>query len=217
MECYNRKGDNKTLRTEYEPEKAAFSQKAHIAAQEQFYPLLFNVASSNLQYEDVTFKNNEKDLRHKILDGEMGVDRIIYVTVPKLNAPLSFTVQERFREIKYQNYQDITITEYNYASEQKSELYKLSAAFFVYGYYDKDTNSIKQAIMLFPSELLLAIVKGDIFIEDIKKNPKEQTFITISFNKLREKGLIRFEYKQKRETPTTLTEICKLYVEEEKD
>lgn len=193
------------MRTKYEPEKGAFSQNAHIVARKEFYPLLFNVPPSSLQYEDVTFTNNEKELRHKILDGEMGIDRIIHVTVPNLNAPLPFTVQERFREIKFQEYQDITITEFNYASGQISELYKLLAAFFVYGYYDKDTNSIKQAIMLFPSELLLAIVKGDIPIEGIKKNPKEQTFITISFNKLREKGLIRFEYKQKRETPITLT------------
>lgn len=214
MEGCDRKGGNKALRTKYEPEKGAFSQKAHIAAQQQFYPLLFNVTSSNLQYEDVTFANNEKDLRHKILDGEMGIDRIIRVTIPKLNAPLPFTVQERFREIEYQNYQDITITEYNYASEQISELYKLLASFFVYGYYDKDKNSIKQAIMLFPSELLLAIVKEDIFIEDIKKNKKEQTFITISFKTLREKGLIHFEYKQKRETPITLTSF--MHVKERK-
>jgi len=176
--------------TPYSPKNAKHSNDAHIAAQSQVYPKIFNTLQEKLSFETVTFDSNP---RHKILDGEMAVDRIVKVNINSLQYPLSFTVQERFRRPDARKWQDITITEWNHKSNLPSELYKLSGGLFVYGYYNQVTDIVEQFVVFSSSQVLLSLARGDLHW-DVECNKRtKQTFIALSFKLLRDNGLILFE------------------------
>jgi len=182
------------MRTNFSSSNAAFSDKAHLAAQTQIYPAVFNTSSENVSYESVTLSDDPTNKRNQILDGEMAVDRKVYVTVNSFPFPLSYTVQERFRKPKFKKFQDITITEYNTSSGLPSELYKLSGGLFVYGYYDETNDKIEQFVVFSSSALLLSIASGEIKIDRRGFNDRSnQRFIAFKFDTLRNHGLILYE------------------------
>ena len=91
------------MRTNFSSSNAAFSDKAHIAAQTQIYPLVFNTSSENITYETVTLSGNPDDQRSKILDGELAIDRVINVSLKTFPFPLSYTVQEDLEKRSLKN------------------------------------------------------------------------------------------------------------------
>lgn len=182
------------MRTNFSSSNSAFSDQAHIAAQTQLYPLVFNASSENITYESVTISESPEDQRNKILDGEMAVDRMVTVTVDSFPFPLSYTVQERFRKPKFRKYQDITITEYNHSSGLPSELYKLSGGLFVYGYFNEELNLIEQFVVFSSSSLLVKLASGELKPDCRKTNPRSnQSFIGFNIDSLRKHGLILSE------------------------
>jgi len=183
------------MKTIYETKNGDFSDKAHKAAQQQLYPKLFDCDFDKLSFESVTLHDSNSE-RNRILDGELAVDRIVKVSIKSVRFPLSFTIQERFRRVKFMPYQDITITEYNHASNKLSELYKLSGGLFVYGYYNEPKNEIDQFVSFSSSALLLKFVRGSLKMGDMRQNRKRQTFIPITFEDIRESGLMLYEYKK---------------------
>ncbi len=174
------------MRTTYEPLNAAFSNAAHLAAQQQVYPFIFNVPQKALTFEDTLLAQDE---RCRILDGEMAVDRIVHVSVLKLRAPLVFTIQERFRRPNFAHYQDITITEWNHASNLPSELYKMNAVLFVYGYYAEVSQKFIDAIAVDVPALFQAIAAGRIHYEK-QQNKKQQDFLSFKFADLERSGVV---------------------------
>ena len=177
-------------RTQYEAHNAAFSQQAHEVAQQLLYPSIFGVPRSRLSFEDTLLGQSE---RASVLDGEMGVDRIVRVMVEGLKAPLLFTIQERFRRPEYARYRDITVTEWNHASSMPSELYKINAGLFVYGYYDDCCECFVDAIVVNVFDLLLAVAKGDVYYSR-GRNRKQQKFLSFRFADLTELGLVRYRF-----------------------
>lgn len=168
-------------RTIYEPENADFSNSAHMAARRLLYPKIFHTSPEKLTYEDTLLHMSE---RGRVLDGEMGVDRIVRVTVPDLHAPLIFTIQERFRRPKFSKYKDLTITEWNSASDLPSELYKINAGIFLYGYYDEKLDKFIDAIAISVTDLLISMVKNQITYSK-GGNKKQQSFFAFKFNDLK--------------------------------
>ena len=81
-----------------------------------------------------------QSLGGKLAENADVLNGIDYFLVDKSTSKI-VTVQERFREAKYQNYTDFTIRferEFNKHEERKfSEYYKLEADFFVYGIIDR--------------------------------------------------------------------------------
>lgn len=182
------------MRTNFSSSNSAYSDKAHVAAQTQLYPHVFNTTSENIFYESVTISESQEDKRKQILDGEMAVDRIVNVSIKQFPFPLSYTVQERFRKTKFKKFQDITITEYNYSSGLPSELYKLSGGLFVYGYYNDESNTIEQYVVFSSSAVLLSIASGELKMDHRGINPRSnQSFICFKFDTLRKHGLILAE------------------------
>lgn len=173
----------------YSPERARFSELAHVAAQTTFYPLFF--PSSSLTFENT---NIDTGARGRILDGQMGVDRIIRVKVPSLRSPLVFPVQERFRLPRYERFQDVTITEWNEASGQPSELFKISAGYFIYGYFDTNLGRFGEVVAVDVPEFLRQLVSGGLGNLDARRNrnEKRQTFLTFSFDELEACGALIF-------------------------
>jgi hypothetical protein len=75
------------------------------------------------------------------------------VTTHGLRAPLGFTIQERFRRPRYAEFQDLTLTEWNGNSNLPSELYKIRAGMFLYGYYSEED---RRYFLLHPYETTYA-------------------------------------------------------------
>lgn len=175
-------------RTLYEQDNADFSNRAHMRARDVLYPRIFNVRRERLQFEDTLLAQSD---RAAILDGEMGVDRIVHVTVHNLPAPLMFTVQERFRRPEFAKYQDMTVTEWNHASNLPSELYKINAGLFLYGYFDERTSVFVDAIAIGVTDMLLAIATRRLRYNR-RWNKKRQTFLTLRFDDMERAGIVRF-------------------------
>lgn len=166
--------------TVYQPENGEFSNTAHEAARRLVYPYIFNVPANCIDYESTLLGDSE---RSSVYDAELGIDRIANVTVNELHNPIKFVVQERFRRPKYASYRDITITEWNNASNLPSELYKISAGLFVYGYYDADKDKFIDAIAVHVSRLLHEIVTNGIKYRR-NRNTKQQDFLSFTFTDL---------------------------------
>ena len=182
------------MRTPYNQENQDFSNKAHLLAQQAIYPALFNVSRDYMEFESTNFSGGEKQ---KILDGQMAVDRIVKVSVKWFNAPIEFTIQERFRRITFERFKDITITEWNHRSNVKSELYKLNAGIFVYGYFDENQNVFSDWIAVNTTELLHRLVIREPGLS-LEMNPRSnQTFYCFKFKDLENAGVVLGRMKNK--------------------
>lgn len=171
--------------TPYSTQNQLFSDTAHISAQSLIYPHLFKADIENLSFETTSLSTSDKNA---ILDGEMAIDRIVKVSVNWFNAPIEFTVQERFRRVQFSKYKDITITEWNHRTNIKSELYKLNAGIFVYGYYGD--GFFDDWIAVNTVSLLHRLVSKKPSL-DMKINPRSnQSFYTFKFEHLRRAGVV---------------------------
>lgn len=182
-------------RTLYEQVNADFSNRAHLRARDVLYPRIFCAHRERLEFEDTLLAQGD---RAAILDGEMGVDRIVRVTVQSLPAPLVFTVQERFRRPEFAKYQDLTVTEWNHASNLPSELYKINAGLFVYGYFNEDRDEFLDAIAIDVTDMLLAIATRRLNYAR-RWNKKMQTFLTLRFGDMEEAGIVRYRLRARRQ------------------
>lgn len=180
------------MRTPFEIKNKEFTDKCHLIAQEKFYPVLFGTHQDMLEFVDTSLALGDKE---QILDGQMAVDRIVRVTTSSLRAPLEFTVQERFRHPKFQHWQDVTITEWNHNSNLPSELYKLNAGIFVYGYANNsiEPTDFLEAYAVNTTRVLYLIATGQIYYI-YGMNKKNQSFIGLQLKDLRNSGCMEVEY-----------------------
>lgn len=174
------------MNTRFEQHNQDFSNTAHAAAQSLVYPRLFDCDRSQLEFEGASVSDGGEKA---ILDGQMAVDRLVSVTVKGLRHPIVHTVQERFRRPGYKNYSDITITEWNHASNQPSELYKIKSGIFVYGYFDEFSGSFPDVIAVDVSAFLFALTTRKL-PHTKRQNKKRQDFICVSFDDLHDAGVV---------------------------
>lgn len=176
-------------------ENKDFTDAAHLAAREIIYPALFETDSWNIDYE---VQEDIESARGGVLDGELAIDRVLSVSVPDLavplRAPLRITVQERFRRPQFQKWQDVTVTEWNLNTNLPSELYKLQAGLFVYGYYDKEKNAFLDVICVNVSSLLLAIAQRRITGTLQPNHRSNQVFRCFTFESLYKAGLVEWRF-----------------------
>jgi hypothetical protein len=78
-----------------------------------------------------------------------------------------------------------------------SELYKIQAQVFLYGYADKeqDPTWITEAIAINTTSLLMAIVQCSVKY-GTERNKKQQTFLTIPFAELESNNLVLWRNKK---------------------
>lgn len=161
----------------------SFSAMGHIAALDKIYKPYFGSKSSVV---DITGENSQ-------MDTMFGVDYIVEAKNVALKTTVDLWVQERFRNVCFQKYQDITIIEYNLNSDHLSEVYKSKAQLMVYGYLS-DNGVIQQAIIVDFAAVLTSIALDKINF-GLRPNPNtNQMFLHIKFSDLRAAGLVRFEY-----------------------
>lgn len=173
-------------RTEFTKANADFSDLAHIAARMSIYPMFFE--TNDIEYSNTTLSES---LNNAVRDSEQAIDRICHVSICDkwFTWPLKFTIQERFRRMRFRDFQDITLTVWNHASGLPSELYKIEADYFVYGYYDDIDKTLYDVVIVDVPELKRMIAKGMLGYKQGTNN-KMQSFISIPFNSLRQAGLI---------------------------
>lgn len=169
------------MRTGFSEANMAFTKRAHLAAQAQFYPGVFREAS--IAFEDTV--GTTRDL-------EYAIDCRLAVTVDGLKAPIYFAVQERWRRPEDMRYGDITITEWNHASGQPSELHKLGAQLFVYGFYEESADQIVVAVAINVATVLWRLAVRDL---DWKRQRRvDQTFLGFSLRDLVDVGAVIHHY-----------------------
>ena len=168
-------------KTPYSQENQDFSDKGHLCARKAAYPLIF--PNSQLQY---TLLPEEQA---RTLDGDMGIDRHVLVKVQSLRAAFSVLVQERFRRIKYADFRDATITEWNNNTDQPGELYKIKAEMFLYGYYDEQHDKFIDAIAFSMLTLKAKIAQGLINHTTGINSRSNQTFLNFRFADLEQQNI----------------------------
>lgn len=168
--------------TECSEENKAFTNRAHLAAQKKIYPALLGVPFDQLEFEDTT---------DGPLDYEMGIDRIVRIKTDPRQIGYPITIQERFRNREWEQKRDITITKMNNATGLPSELYKLQAGLFVYGYfYDDPGQNFGEVIAVNIPVLMMRIATGDIQWTTGENPRSEQPFIALRFNDLRKAKVV---------------------------
>lgn len=177
-------------KTLYEEKNATFSDSAHMEARKQIYPKIFTNPNVTIAYENIKLIGDE---RQRILDGEMAVDRIIKVKTPTFRFPIKITVQERFRRKEYSGYKDMTVTELNNESGMPSELYKMNAGIFLYGYYDDKRKEFLDAIAVNTTDLLYKVLNDEIPYTRFR-NKKSQDFLAFKFSDMEEAGVVIYRH-----------------------
>lgn len=156
------------------------SKRASTAAQSQFYPLLF--PGRALKFEDVT---------KTVQDLEYAIDVQVAVDAPHLRAPLRFSVQERWRtDLAAMQWGDVTVTEWNLDTGRPSELHKLGAHLFVYGFYDKEGDRIVAAAAVEVPRMLRALSLGK--LAPVRKLRGDQSFLAFTLTELEGVGAVIF-------------------------
>lgn len=173
--------------TPYSDDNQKFTDKAHSLAQSEIYPLIFG--GSTLSFEPLPIE------QARTLDADMGTDRHVKVLVHRLHSPYSVLVQERFRRMKYAPSQDITVTEWNHASNLPGELYKIKAELFLYGYYDDCFDQFGEAIACSMLTLKVKIAQNSIPFSSQINRRSNQTFFCFRFNDLEKHHIAVFRKK----------------------
>jgi len=189
------------MNTPFDDNNKDFTDKAHAAARTQVYPHLFASGGVEIEIENVSVDDSDA---HEILDQRLGVDVIIRATPPVFEQSIPIYVQERFRRPEYRHHQDITITKFNNKSDEVSEISKIAAQVFIYGYYEPALDEIQEAICVNTTVLLRQIIDGGLANGE-RQNPKEQDFITISFDELQEAGAVAFHLNRTNDAGIPLT------------
>lgn len=168
------------MKTTFSAQRMDFTKRAHLAAEEQFYAAMF-------PGRPVAFEDTVGTVR----DLDYAIDCQLAVSVPGLRAPLRFAVQERWREPDALRFGDITVTEWNSASAQPSELHKLGAHVFVYGFYDEPADQILLGVAVDVLTVLHALALGRITYR--RQSRLDQTFLGFGIRDLRQLGAVVFE------------------------
>ncbi|MFW6024811.1 MAG: hypothetical protein ACOCRX_00570, partial [Candidatus Woesearchaeota archaeon] len=90
---------------------------------------------------------------------------------------------------------DITVTEWNNASNQPSELYKITAGVFLYGYYDEIDSRFIDAIAIDTNLFLYKLTVNAIKYRK-RRNRKQQDFLAFTFDDLEQAGVVLFRLNQ---------------------
>lgn len=176
------------MSTPYSQSNQNFSNSAHNAAEHLIYPFVFGVEFAQIKFESTHLSSGEKG---KILDGEMGIDWIACVNNSGLRKPIRHTIQERFRQSKFSQYDDLTVTSWNLITNQPSELYKIVSGLFIYGFFNG--RDFDKWIAVDTTSFLISVSEG--VLEGSKNvNPRsQQEFIAYNFSELRSCGCVLAE------------------------
>ncbi len=179
------------IATPFDAKQKKISDSVHLEYRDVLYTSLFGVRQGKIIYDAPPDDFRDDADRH------IACDCILDVPFKGLPYAMRYLVSYRFREDRYQDFQDITFTEYNHASDLPGELYKMAVQYFTYGYYDLALRLIEAIIIDVPNTKR-AIISGRLqpVKKDIPNFRSEQTFVPYSFDDLRRLGLMHRHFKE---------------------
>ena len=169
------------------------SIKGHMLARQQVYPLLFG--SSDITYEYFGYLELTADPRAIHYDAEQGIDLLVSVRCGGMNYP--FTVQERFRRMRFVEYDDVTVTEWLCST--------VMADFLVYGVLDTDDpienppQKILKSVVLDMSKVRLELLKGNLPFKRKINSRDGIPFLVLSIEDLLGQGCVLLIRKETEE------------------
>lgn len=181
------------MRTPYDEENGDFTKLAHKKARQVLYPKALDRLYRNESYE-IEYHGDSSGDAPVDLDGEHGIDVTISFDT-EFRPDIPVFVQERFRRPNYQQWQDIVLTEWNLKSGTPSELGKIKADHFVYGYYDENKDEILEALIVEVVDLKRALVEGAIKCDTGRTNPKDQRMVGVKFAELQRYDVRYLHYR----------------------
>jgi hypothetical protein len=164
------------MRTPYSEENRRKTDRAHLCARRDVYPELFGVPADRICYPELP------DAQER--DFEKGIDYTIEIWVPALYGPVRVTVQERFRDPKFADRRDLSITYRNNNSDFPGEIHRLEAGLFVYGYHDLFHDQFIEVIGCWVPPLLTNIARGEIQAEEYPNPRSNQDVLYYKFDDL---------------------------------
>ena len=177
------------MSTLYSERDRAFTEKAHLVAQQVIYPEFFKCAPSDIGYQDGLYQSDFK-IELKLLDTWMAIDRILRVPAPVDLGWLEFTAQERFERPSAASYRNVSVTHLNTDTETLSELYKIKASYFVSGYFDEHRNVLVGKMHVCSVERMLKAIQDNELNFYKKPNNKNQDFVTFGYEDLERVGAV---------------------------
>jgi hypothetical protein len=183
------------LRTPVSKQNERITDEGHKLAEQEIYPLIFNVSSEQIRFERTHIKDGKKG---ELLDGRFATDYIAYITLPELRSPLQIAIQERWRDPECYFHRDITITEWNNFSDTPSELYKLgNANIFVYGVVDlrpPHPHFLRVHAFDIP-QFIRKFITGELKPKKHEENPRSnQSFLPFAIEDLEKYHCLFFNY-----------------------
>lgn len=148
---------------------------------------------NNIDIHSTNVLHEGYDEESRILDIKYGVDYRIIVHNLRLG-DIPITIQERFRDIKYYNHQDLTIR-LETKNGKSSELSKINADLFIYGYYDINNKKFEEIFVIDMVLVKLGLARQTLEFTIRKNKGKDSKFIAIKFDDLIDIKAILYTYK----------------------
>jgi hypothetical protein len=174
--------------TPFEPKQKEISDYIHREYRNQIYPLIFDVDKGAITYDQLPATFLEA------ADYTIALDCSLHVKYPQLPSSLTFSVSYRFRDESYQNFQDVTFTEWNEASDIPGELYKGTIEYFTYGYYCGQR--LIEVIVIDFHRLKLAFANAQMQYSSGYNRRSGQPFRCVKFCNLKRLGLVFLHLKE---------------------
>ena len=176
-------------KTLYSKNDRNHTEAAHLLARELIYPEFFGCDADKIEYRDgidyITRTGEPNTLPLAWCDSWMAIDRILRVPAPTLHRKyVEMTIQERFERAPAASHRNISVTEFNTATGNPSELYKIKSLYFVSGYYDEVANKFVGKTHICSTERILKAVQDGRLRYYTKDNHKNQTFVTFGYEDL---------------------------------
>lgn len=183
--------------TPFEDDRMKFSLAAHNVAKGEIYPEIFKLDRDELDFD---YPGGHDTAKQQIMDQDLSIDVTCKVTVDHLKNPVHTTFQERWRGYKkdprkYMKYQDVTVTEINELTGTKSEHYKISSGFHLYGYFDSNIDKVLEAIAFSVPNWQLHVINGNFNTTKNQHPTSKSTFIGYDFDELKKLGVAVFHIK----------------------
>lgn len=157
------------------------------------YPYIFCTKEVIYDWDDMT------DEQREYLDRSHGVDYSFCAKFPIFSDYMRFLVQYRFRDKYFQQFQDLTITLHNNASDLPGELSKLTAQLFVYGYYTKSSHRLIE-LLVADCQRMRSGILNETLPYTIGYNPRsDQPFVAIKFNDLKIQNMVLLHWGEDEE------------------
>ncbi|CAB1129535.1 protein of unknown function [Candidatus Hydrogenisulfobacillus filiaventi] len=181
--------------TSYSLRNRELSDKGHRIAMQRIYPAWWGVPAGSVAEVEVRRSDDAGDV-NRTLDLSLSVDYVLEVrppgATPRTPQWIRLSVQERFRRQTPPERRDVTITLWNPCSHTPSEYHKGVPQWLLTGWLNQSETDLEDAVVVSWPDLQLAIMAGDIPVQERINHRTGQPFWILRVSDLDRGGLVRW-------------------------